>query len=256
MIGGKFFRRIDMIILNTQGVVLRTIKFNDNDLILTIFSRKYGKASVLAKGAQRQRSRFLSVSQIFSYNNYVLKKQKDMFTLSQGESIKSFYNISQDLESYAYTSFIAKLVENNIVEGQTNNRLFELFVKTLFLFSEQVEDRMFLLDIFLLKFIDYMGYRPDLNNCVSCGKKFPSNSYFSLEKGGVICGNCSDFEKNFVKLDKTTIELMQYILNNDIIDCNKAKVSPILVKELFFLLKRYLVAHFENVNFLPLDLLK
>lgn len=244
-----------MIILNTQGVVLRAIKYNDNDLILTIFTRKYGKVSALAKGAQRQKSKFLPLSQIFSYNNYVLKKQKDMFSISQGESIKSFYNISQDLESFSYSSFITKLVENNIFEGQTNNRLFELFVKTLFLLSENVEEKLYLLDIFLLKFVDFMGYKPELNRCVSCGKNYDRFIDFSVKKGGVLCHNCIK-EKNLIKVDKSTISLMQYILNNDIIDSKKAKVSPVLVNELFYILKRYLICHFENVNFMPLNLIK
>lgn len=61
-----------MIVLDTQGIVLRAVKYRDKDLILTIFTRKYGKVSAIAKGAQGQKSRFLSASQLFSYNNYNL----------------------------------------------------------------------------------------------------------------------------------------------------------------------------------------
>ena len=49
-----------MIVLDTQGIVLRAVKYRDKDLILTIFTRKYGKVSAIAKGAQGQKSRFLS----------------------------------------------------------------------------------------------------------------------------------------------------------------------------------------------------
>ena len=78
-----------MIVLDTQGIVLRAVKYRDKDLILTIFTRKYGKVSAIAKGAQGQKSRFLSASQLFSYNNYNMRKQKDMFTLYQADNIKS-----------------------------------------------------------------------------------------------------------------------------------------------------------------------
>ena len=98
-----------MIVLDTQGIVLRAVKYRDKDLILTIFTRKYGKVSAIAKGAQGQKSRFLSASQLFSYNNYNLRKQKDMFTLYQADNIKSFYNISMDFESFSYASFIISL---------------------------------------------------------------------------------------------------------------------------------------------------
>ncbi|WP_101772734.1 DNA repair protein RecO [Peptostreptococcus faecalis] len=245
-----------MIVLNTQGIVLKNLKYKENDLILTVFTKKYGKTSVMARGAQRQKSRFLSTSQIFSYNNYILKKQNDFFTLSQSESIKSFYNISKDFESFSYASFITKLIENNIVEGQPNNRLFHLLTQTLFLFSEEIEDRKLVLVSFILKFIDYMGYRPEVNRCVSCGTGEYRYALFSTELGGIVCDKCIDKEKKYVKINQTTISLMQYILKNDIIVCSKAKVSKILVEELFYLLKEYLIRYFGNVNFRSLEILK
>ena len=245
-----------MIVLDTQGIVLRAVEYRDKDLILTIFTRKYGKVSAIAKGAQGQKSRFLSASQLFSYNNYNLRKQKDMFTLYQADNIKSFYNISMDFESFSYASFIIKLVEANIVEGQPNNRLFELLVQTLFLYSEKIDNKNLVLDAFLLKFVDYMGYRPNLDRCTICGNNNLKYAVFSVEDGGLVCNNCNTKEKFFIKLDQTTISLMQYILNNDIIVCSKAKVAEVLVRELFSLLKIYLVNYFENVSFKSLDLLK
>ena len=245
-----------MIVLDTQGIVLRAVKYRDKDLILTIFTRKYGKVSAIAKGAQGQKRRFLSASQLFSYNNYNLRKQKDMFTLYQADNIKSFYNISMDFESFSYASFIIKLVEANIVEGQPNNRLFELLAQTLFLYSEKIDNKNLVLDAFLLKFVDYMGYRPNLDRCTICGNNNLKYAVFSVEDGGLVCNNCNTKEKFFIKLDQTTISLMQYILNNDIIVCSKAKVAEVLVRELFSLLKIYLVNYFENVSFKSLDLLK
>lgn len=245
-----------MIVLDTQGIVLRAVKYRDKDLILTIFTRKYGKVSAIAKGAQGQKSRFLSASQLFSYNNYNLRKQKDMFALYQADNIKSFYNISMDFESFSYASFIIKLVEANIVEGQPNNRLFELLAQTLFLYSEKIDNKNLVLDAFLLKFVDYMGYRPNLDRCTICGNNNLKYAVFSVEDGGLVCNNCNAKEKFFIKLDQTTISLMQYILNNDIIVCSKAKVAEVLVRELFSLLKIYLVNYFENVSFKSLDLLK
>ena len=49
---------------------------------------------------------------------------------------------------------------------------------------------------------------------------------------------------------------MQYILKNDIIDINKAEVAKVLVDELFFLLKKYLINYFEYINFKSIDMLK
>lgn len=243
-------------ILNIQGIVLRSVKYKENDLILTIFSKTYGRVSAIARRAQSPKSKLLSCSQLFSYNSYVLKKQGSMFTIYQSENIKSFYNISMDIESYSYCTFILKLVEMNIEEGQAYTGLFDLLAKTLFLYSEGYENKPYLLDIFIFKFLKELGLQPQVSRCTSCSRTNYDYAAFSIEDGGIVCNKCMDKDKFYIKIDQTTISLMQYLSNNDIIVCSKANVSIILVKELFYLLKRYLAIHLDNVDFRPLDMLK
>ena len=59
-----------------------------------------------------------------------------------------------------------------------------------------------------------------------------------------------------MKIDLTTIRLMEYILNNDILTCNKARVSKYIVKELDILLKRYLNQYIDNRGFKSLNLIE
>ena len=59
-----------------------------------------------------------------------------------------------------------------------------------------------------------------------------------------------------MKIDLTTIRLMEYILNNDILTCNKAKVSKYIVKELDKILKRYLNQYIDNIGFKSLNLIE
>ena len=100
-----------------------------------------------------------------------------------------------------------------------------------------------------------MGYRPQVSRCVSCGATGYDYAVFSIEEGGIVCNKCAESEKFYIKIDQTTISLMQYLQNNDIIVCTKAKVSKILVNELFYLMKKYLVNYFEKVDFKSLEML-
>ena len=115
-----------MIILNTQGIVLKAVRYKENDVILTLFTRKLGKVSAIAKGAKRNKSSLLSSAQLFSYANYTLKRKGNMYTVNQSDTIKSFYDISYDIEAFSYATYITKLVEGSTCENQTNNRLFIL----------------------------------------------------------------------------------------------------------------------------------
>lgn len=230
-----------MIILNTQGIVLKAVRYKDNDLILTIFTRKLGKIAALAKGAKKNKSSLLSSSQLFSYSNYTLKKHGNMYRVNQSDTIKSFYDLSYDLEAFSYATYITKLVESSTLENQTNNRLFVLLAQTLYLYTLDNVDKQFITRAFELKFLDYIGFKPIINRCVSCGEKNSNNFVFNSYEGGILCESCSNIFNENKKIDITTIKLMEYILSNDILRCSKAKVSKYITYELQNILKQYLM---------------
>lgn len=73
----------------------------------------------------------------------------------------------------------------------------------------------------------------------------------------MLCDLCSENTEENIKLDVTTIKLMEYILNNDILTCSKAKrVSKYITYELEKVLKQYLNVYIDNVNFKSLYFLK
>lgn len=245
-----------MIILNTQGIVLRAVKYKENDLILTIFTRKMGKVAAIAKGARRNKSSLLSSCQLFSYSDFILKKQGSMYTVNQGDTIKNFYNISYDFEAFSYAAYIVKLVEHSIYENQTNNRLFTLLAQTLYLFTQEDVDKQYITSAFELKFLEYVGLKPVIDRCVSCSNKNSKKFVFNIEEGGILCNNCyNNFTQN-IDLDLTTLKLMEYVLSNDIIKCSRAKVSKYILNELDNVLKKYLQTHIGNINMKSLYLLK
>lgn len=245
-----------MIIVNTQGIVLRSARYKENDLILTIFTRKLGKISAIAKGAKRNKSSLLSSSQVFSYSNFTLKKQGNMYRVSQSETIKNFYDIAYDIEAFSYATYITSLVDGSIYENQTNNRLFVLLAQTLYLYTQNEVDKEYITRAFELKFLDYTGFKPIVNRCVNCNTTNLKSSVFNVDEGGILCEKCKVNHVYNFKIDITTIKLMDYIFRNDILTCSKAKVSKYLVNELTKILKVYVQVYVDNANTKSLHLLQ
>lgn len=245
-----------MIIINTQGIVLKSVTYKENDLILTIFTRKLGKISAIARGAKKSKSTLLSSSQIFAYANFTLKKEGNMYRVTQSEIIKSFYSLSYNFEAFSYATHILKLIDNSLIDNQSNNRLFILLAQSLYLYSEEKVDMEYITLCFELKFLDYIGFRPIVNYCVNCNKKELDNILFNVYEGGVLCEDCSKIYEHNLKINITTSKLMSYILNNDILNCSKAKVSKYLIKELSKILKIYMNTYLGTINEKSLNLLK
>ena len=245
-----------MVIINTQGIVLKSVTYKENDLILTIFSRKLGKISAIARGAKKSKSSLLSSSQIFAYSNFTLKREGNMYRVTQSEIIKSFYNLSYNFDAFSYATYILKLIDNFMIDNQPNNRLFVLLAQSLYLFSEENIDMQYVTLCFELKFLDYIGFRPIVNTCASCYNNDFRNPVFNIYEGGILCEKCSsNFEHN-LRLNITTVKLMDYILKNDLLSCSKAKVSKYLINELSKILKIYINEYLGKINEKSLNVLK
>ena len=245
-----------MVTLNTQGIVLKSVAYKENDLILTIYTRKLGKISAIARGAKKSKSSLLSSSQIFAYSNFTLKKEGSMYRVTQSEIIKSFYNLSYNFESFSYATHILKIVDNFTIDGQLNSRMFILLAQSLYLFSEEKIDMEYVILCFELKFLNYIGFKPIVNKCVSCYNIDFNNPVFNIYEGGILCEKCSDNFEHNLKINITTSKLMDYILKNDILLCAKAKVSKYLLNELNRILKIYMNEYLGNINEKSLNVLK
>ncbi|SHK53764.1 DNA repair protein RecO [Tepidibacter formicigenes] len=243
-------------LINTDGIVLKSIKYEEADSIVILFTRKLGKISALAKGSRRAKSTLLSGTQVFSYSNFLLNKSSDMYKISQCEVKENFYNLSYDIDLLSYASYITQLVESSIFENQTNNRLFDLLLKTLYLYSKYDLDYIYITRIFELKFLHYIGYKPNVLKCVNCGNNNLNKGKFSIVNGGILCKSCTHIDNTSVKIDSSTIKLMEYILKNDIIICSKAKVSKYIINQLENILSRYLKVHVEDLNLKSLNFLE
>ena len=117
--------------IKTQGIVLRQTSFKDTDKILTIFCRENGKINAMAKGAKRTKSPIMGSTQMFCYSDFVLFKGRNFYHINQGEVLNSFYSLREDLFKLAYGSYILEIVEAGITEGESNETIFLLVLKTL-----------------------------------------------------------------------------------------------------------------------------
>jgi len=86
---------------------------------------------------------------------------------------------------------------------------------------------------FLFKFLEQLGYQVELNRCVSCGNKLKNEkNYFSYERGGIICQNCSNRLKNTMPISNNAIKIIRIFFKNKLSSIIKLKVSSREINEL------------------------
>lgn len=201
-----------MPLYQAEGIVLRTRNLGEADKICVIYSREEGKFSAVARGARRPKSRLLSVSQPFTHARYLLYRGRSLDTVRQGEIIDSFRSVRENLMRMAIASYAAELVDVSVDERQPSALLFETIVSAWTLFAN-ASDPVTALLWFELKLLDQLGYRPELEACVSCGKRNAEELTFSPREGGILCPACKKKDLTAKRISPRSVAQMRHLLN-------------------------------------------
>ena len=238
----------------SSGIVIKTTKFSDSDILLTIFTENFGKVAAIAKGGKNSKSRLNSGSQLFVYGEYSLSMDKTWNYINSADVYQSFYKIREDLDVLAYGSYILELLNYSVEDGVKNTRIFTLLLKILAILSEDLYDKNILKVIFEVKLLNELGYCPELSNCSICGKT-DSLNHFSVADGGMICQECSKENDRGTKVNLKLPRLIMFILQSDIKKICESKINDFYIDKLDILLSSYLKYHIGIKSFKSMEFL-
>lgn len=184
-------------IVRTDGVILKSMDFRDSSRILTVYTRDFGKQSLLAKGVRGPRSRLAGVTGSLNYVTLVFyrSEQRDLQLLSQCDTVRPWRALMDSLEAMAAAMAICELL-NVVVQGEEEHAaLFDLLVGSLDAVNGATQNQVNVLYLFEIRLLDLLGFRPELRLCGRCGKAIREGDEGTLAvdvgRGMVACGNCA-----------------------------------------------------------------
>ena len=239
----------------TEGIVLSEIRFRDTSKILTIYTRELGKISVMAHGAYRPKSRLLANTQPFSYNEFQLSKGKNFYYINQADIIDTFYNIRNTMERIGFGFFMLELLDKSIIEEEKNEKIFILLLKGLNILSNLDSNHLKFIISYELKYISFLGYRPEISTCVNCNIK-DSDMRFSITQGGLLCSSCNYLENLSKNISKAEIEIMNRLLYTSMDNLDEIKADNKILIPIQNLIIDYILYNIERKEFKSLNLLK
>lgn len=242
--------------LKTEGIVLKEMRYRDTSKILNIYTKKYGKINVMARGAYRPRSQIIANTQPFSYNEYQLYRGKNFFYLNQADILDSFYSIREKMERVVYGQYMLELIDKSMGEEQENEKIFMLLIKGLKVLGSL--DRHFLKFIiaYELKFISFLGYKPYLDKCVICGNTDKKNMKFSITEGGIICSNCFLIDYFSIYIDTDIYEAIQSLLYTPLEKIGDINISEANLNKLHEIMVDYILYNIDRKKFNTLNFIK
>ncbi|WP_019242629.1 MULTISPECIES: DNA repair protein RecO [Bacillus] len=220
-----------------EGIVIRRTDYGENNKIITIYTREWGKIGVMARGANKPNSRLSSVTQLFYYGYFLVQTSSGLGSLSQGESIESFRHIREDIMKTAYASYIIELLDKGTEDKKPNPFLFELLYQTLHYIDEDY-DPLVLKFIFEMKMLPVLGIPPMLDRCVNCGETEGEFS-FSVKNGGFLCHRCQNDDPYRINISAKSIKLLRLFYYFDLSRLGNISLKAETKKELSFVIDAY-----------------
>ncbi len=227
----------------TKAIILKTLPYDESDLIVKFFSEKFGLINGLAKGAKRSQRRFPGTLALFSIVEFLVRKRESLYLLKEASQIFVPQNVTKDLKSFYSLTFASELISRLIGENEPQREIFHIlssFIKLLdknFLFS-------YLL-IFEILFLKYAGYIPDFERCVGCKSK-ENLFYFSPSLGGVLCNLCKDRDRFFVPISKGALESVKFVKKIGEKAFYRVSFGSEIEAELFRIFNEFLEYHFGS----------
>ncbi|MDH5395864.1 MAG: DNA repair protein RecO [Gammaproteobacteria bacterium] len=163
--------------------ILHGRDFRDTSRLLDIFTRDFGRISLVAKGARSARSKTHGILQVFTPLIISWSGKGDVQTLTGAESTKHAINLSGKQVMSAY--YINELLQRLMTQHDPHPELFDIYKNTLEYFSH-AEDEVVLrrFEKYLLSEIGYglnLEYDAENSAEIDANEKY----YYLIDKGPV-----------------------------------------------------------------------
>ncbi|WDV44517.1 DNA repair protein RecO [Clostridiaceae bacterium M8S5] len=242
-------------LLKLEGVVLKETKYSESDKILTIFTKENGKIQGIAKGARKQKNKLFSSTQLLTVSNFVVYRGRNMHTINQGDMIKTYSSVREDLDRLTYAMYVLQLVDASVPINEQNIKVYNLLLKTLEVLSKTTEGYIKIILAFELKHMSFIGYKPNTKRCCECGKEVIGEAVFSSKSGGVLCDVCKSYNSYDFMLDKNLAEGLRLLMYSRLDELDKIKLDYGELKELQKLTRKYIEYYVDKKDFNALKFL-
>jgi DNA repair protein RecO (recombination protein O) len=183
-----------MSVLTSEAVVLRTWPVHESDLIVSFFTRDYGRMKGVAKAALKSRKRFGGALEPMTVARawFAERPRQELVRLDQLEILRSPLAAPIDPVRMTVLSFYAELLDEMLPEHDPQETVFRLLVsvleQTTAAQSEIVQPWM-ALTYFSLWMTRLMGLLPDIAHCTACGEPLVAGDiWFQTYADGLFCG--------------------------------------------------------------------
>ncbi len=237
---------------NTQGIILRRQNFRDGDSFFSIYTHEQGKVEAIARGTKKVKSKLGGHLDYFLITDLMIAEGKKFNHIGGALIEKNFSQIKKDFKKINLGFYCLEITDHFIQAGKKDERIFSLLYDYLSILNRDERNlnysfSLFLSYFYILKLLVYLGYKPDINNCLNCKKEIDKveENYFNPVSGGLVCGDCfnSGLDKSPIKISEKILKSLEEMIN---IDLKDLEIKEEEIKEVVKIIDAFLIYRLDR----------
>lgn len=182
-----------MPIVSTEAFVLRSYKLAENDKIVVLFTKQFGKIRGVAKGARKIRNRFGAALEVFAHLRILFhwKENRELLVIDKADILYSPFEKQTRLRTSYYLFYFAELINEFFPDHERNPAAFKLLMNIEKAIQGE-QDLEFLARYVELQLLHTQGILSSVAFCSKCRRHFDSSQdrrYLGTESE-IFCSRC------------------------------------------------------------------
>lgn len=229
---------------STCGIVLATGEHGEADKLVTLYCPDLGRMTAIAKGAKKSKRRFVNKLEIFSLLRFAYRPPRGaagLHLISEAELLAAHLPLRTDLQRYAAATYLCELIVRFTRDNDPDPQLFTLLQWALSALDYEALPYK-IVAIAHLRFLDAVGYRPDLGRCHVCHQPVKPGPLYALlpETGALQCSTCSPWHTGWsANLSVQTLRLLANAQLFDLGKLHRLQFTPQALSEALAALHRF-----------------
>lgn len=233
-------------VYRTEAIVLRRMDLGETDRLLTLYTLKEGKVRAVAKGVRRPGSRKAGHLEPFTRAELLLARGRSLDIITQAEAIELHRELQRDLETLGAAAYAVELLDRFTVDQGPQPELYHLLRECLErLAAGSSWEGM--LRVFELRLLDLTGFRPELFQCLGCGRAIQAqDQFFSTHRGGVLCPDCGQSDPAAGSISMPALRVLRHYQRSPTDQALGPKVRVEVLREAESRLEEYITYILER----------
>lgn len=166
----------------TRGIILGQIKYTDSGIIVRLYTRKFGRQSVMIKGMRKRKS---GKHTILFQPMFILDLEMYYKSSRELQTIKEFsvsytpYEIYTNIRKSCVAMFLGEVLTSVLKEESPNEELFDFIEESIIYFDKSTDGYANFHISFLAGLSSFLGFEPS-------PRTNPDNVFFDMSNGDFV----------------------------------------------------------------------